>query len=130
MVKAVQDAARVVAENMMLIALSRLIMALGVPVILASVFWVSHQIVALDRRVALVEDKKPETDRRIAEVERQNQRTLEDLQRANARLGDETARITNRFASIEAGIATLIAQQAGTQRAIERLERTLDGRRD
>jgi biopolymer transport protein ExbB/TolQ len=117
-VKSLETAARVVAENAIFAAVSRLIMAIGVPLILASIFWVSSQLVALDRRVSLVEDRKPEMERRMELVERQNQRDIE-----------EQARQTQRFGQIEAGIATLVAQQSAALRTIERVERLVDAQR-
>lgn len=113
--KSLETVARVVAENTIVVAVSRVMMALGVPLILASIFWVSSQIMTLDRRVSLVEYRKPEIERRLMEAESQARRNLE-----------EQVRQTQRFGQIEAGIATLVAQQAATLRSVERIERLSD----
>jgi hypothetical protein len=114
-VKSIETVARVVAENTIVVAVSRVMMALGVPMILASIFWVSSQIVSLDRRLAVVEEQKPEVQRRLAEAELNARRNIE-----------EQMRQTQRFGQIEAGIASLVANQAATLRSVERIERLTD----
>lgn len=115
MMTKIEQAAQRVAESTLLMAAARLIMAIGVPVTIMVGAWVVRDLVAIDRRLSLIEESKPELVRRLDHVERQNQRDLE-----------EAARMAQRFGQIEAGIATLVAQQAATLRSVERVERVLD----
>jgi hypothetical protein len=113
-----EAAARRVAENMLLLAMSRIVMVVLVPIVLAVGGWIVKDLVAMDRRVTVLEEHKPEVARRIESVERQRQRDVEDV-----------ARMSGRFSSIEAALATLAAQQGATLRSVERIERVLDSER-
>lgn len=114
----VERVAERVAGNVMLTAASRLIMAMGVPTVLMVGAWVARDLVGLERRMTVIEQSRPDVLRRIEAVERQNQRGAE-----------EAARMAARFATIEAQLATLVAQQAATLRGLERVERVLDSDR-
>lgn len=114
----IEAAARRVAENMLLLAMSRLVMVVLLPVCLAVGTWIVKDLVAMDRRVTVLEEGKPEVGRRIEAVERQRLRD-----------GEEFARMGNRFSTIEAALATLAAQQGATLRSVERIERVLDSDR-
>jgi hypothetical protein len=113
--KSIETMARAVAENALVVAISRVMISLGVPMILASVLWVSSQIVALDRRISIIEEQKPEINRRLLEAETNARRSME-----------EQIRQTQRFGQIEAGIASLAAQQSAMLRSLERIERLTD----
>jgi phosphopantetheinyl transferase (holo-ACP synthase) len=114
-VSKIEQAAQRVASSTMLMAFARLMMAIGVPIAIMIGSWVVRDFVAIERRVTVIEESKPDLERRLLSMERHNQRDLE-----------EAARMANRFAQIEAGIAMLGAQQAATLRSVERVERVLD----
>ncbi|MBR0682748.1 hypothetical protein GXW74_19810 [Roseomonas eburnea] len=109
-----KEAAEGVVQNVLLTAIARLTMAIGVPVMLAAGAWAVNEIQGHDRRLGRVETEKAELIRRLAEVERRG--------------SEESARQAARFATIEAALAGLSAQQAATLRSVERIERYLDQR--
>jgi hypothetical protein len=111
----VEDVAQRIADNTILLAAARVMMAFGVPITILVGTWMVRDLVAIDRRVTVVEESRPEMVRRVAALEQQNQRDTE-----------EAARMAGRFSQIEAGIATLVAQQSATLRSVERVERVLD----
>lgn len=113
-----EKVAEQVAGSVLLTAVSRVMMAVGVPVTIMVGAWVVKDLVALGTRMAVIEQGKPELVRRLEAVERQNQRDIE-----------EAARMAARFATIEAQLATLVAQQSATLRGLERVERVLDAGR-
>lgn len=105
-----QVVAEKVATNMLLLAFTRVVMALGVPVTLAVGMWVASEITALGKKVHAIETGNYEG--RMREVERQQATRAEEL-----------TRMAGRF---DAALATLSAQQAATLRSVERIERFLD----
>jgi cell division protein ZapA (FtsZ GTPase activity inhibitor) len=113
-----KDVAEQVAGSVLLTAVSRVMMAIGVPVTIMVGAWVVKDLVALGTRIAVIEQGKPDLLRRLEAVERQNQRDIE-----------EASRLAARFSTIEARLATLVAQQSATLRGLDRVERVLDGGR-
>ncbi|MGG5819655.1 hypothetical protein [Falsiroseomonas sp. HW251] len=99
-----------VAGSTALAALSRV----GVPLLLAMVIWAGGALIALDRRAAVLEQGREgaaaDVMRRLSALESADQRDREII------------------GQMRADLASLLAQQAATLRALDRVERALERR--
>lgn len=112
----IETTAERVANNVLITAAARLAMVFGVPIILSAGAWALGELHSHERRIGRVEVEKTELTRRIGEVERRDT--------------EDSARMAARFATIEAALASMAAQQAATLRSVERIERVLDAQRN
>lgn len=104
-----------VVENTTLILLQRLITVVLVPICMMVGAWVVQDLVALSRRVAVVESQREEFDRRV--------RIIEQSVRESAA---EYDRLVTRLSNIETGVATLAADQRSTLSVVTRIQSILD----
>jgi hypothetical protein len=99
-----------IAGSAALTALSRI----GIPLLLAGSAWGADHLIGIDRRVAV--------------LEQQRAGLAEDMTRRLVALEVSDARDRETMTQLRSDVAALLAQQAATLRALDRVERALERR--
>lgn len=120
--QATETVAERIVRSVILTAATRIVLAVGTPLLTVTVIWGVGEIVALRREITVIQ-----SDRAAARAE--IVRRIEEVERRAIRDGEISERLAVRLGSIEATLAGVAATQAAIQRGIDRLERVVDGQR-